>query len=327
MKKNMCEKALRASLLSAVAAAALLSGCGVPEQPFIGMVEADETVVSSMVPGRIQRITVHQGQAVKRGDLLVSLDPKFMDAKIGQAEGMVGAAESRYELAKNGARAEDVKAAKSQRDAAKHQLDLAEKSWARVEALWKDSVISRQQRDETEFKLLAAREQLAMAESRYELAKNGARAEDLQAAKGQRDAAQAALREAKAYGDETALRASFDGEVSKLYMRSGEVVGSGTPVLSMYVPTEAWVALAVREDKLPLFETGSTVEGTVPALGGEKIAFRVASKSALADFATWRASGAKGEFDLRSFELRLEPVAPEARLRPGMSVRFERPGR
>ena len=84
-------------------------------------------------------------------------------------------------------------------------------------------------------------------------------------------------------------------------MRSGEVVGSGTPVLSMYVPTEAWVALAVREDKLPLFETGSTVEGTVPALGGEKIAFKVASKSALADFATWRASGAKGEFDLRSF--------------------------
>ena len=126
----------------------------------------------------------------------------------------------------------------------------------------------------------------------------------------------------RSYGDETALRAPFDGEVSKLYMRSGEVVGSGTPVLSMYVPTEAWVALAVREDKLPLFEIGSTVEGTVPALGGEKIAFKVASKSALADFATWRASGAKGEFDLRSFELRLEPVAPEARLRPGMSVRL-----
>ena len=311
---------INASILSAL----LLSACGTPEQPFVGMVEADETVVSSMVPGRLQRIPVHQGQAVKAGDVLASLDSKFMDAKIGQAEGMVGAAESRYE---NGARAEDVKAAKSQRDAARHQLDLTEKSWARVEALWKDSVISRQQRDETEFKLLAAREQLAMAESRYELAQNGARAEDLQAAKGQRDAAQAALREAKAYGDETALRASFDGEVSKLYMRSGEVVGSGTPVLSMYVPTEAWVALAVREDKLPLFETGSTVEGTVPALGGEKIAFKVASKSALADFATWRASGAKGEFDLRSFELRLEPVAPEARLRPGMSVRFERPGR
>ena len=218
--------------IGALSAIAFFAGCSIESQPLIGMVEAEEVIVSSMIPGRLQKVSVYEGEAVRSGDLLIELDNRFMSAKVDQALGMAGAAESRVELAKSGVRPEDLKAAQSLRDAAQHQLNLAEKSWTRVENLWRDSVISTQKKDEAEFKLLAAREQLVTAESRLEMARKGARREDLKAAQSQHSAALGALREARAYGEETRLVSPISGEISKIFLRAGEVAGSGTPLLS-----------------------------------------------------------------------------------------------
>ena len=99
-------------------------------------------------------------------------------------------------------------------------------------------------------------------------------------------------------------------------------MGAGSPILVLIRPQDTWVALPMREDQLAGIKLGSTMIGRIPALGLDSVAFRVAWLTSMGDFATWRSTNRKGDADLRSFEVRLEPQNRVEGLLPGMTVRF-----
>jgi HlyD family secretion protein len=112
------------------------------------------------------------------------------------------------------------------------------------------------------------------------------------------------------------------GQVVERLVAPGEVVPAGFPVLTIIDPEQAYVIVQVREDHLGAVRMGTVLEAVVPALGAERHPFAVTYLSAMADFATWRATNERGDFDLKTFEVRLRPARPVEGLRPGMTVRL-----
>ena len=100
----------------------------------------------------------------------------------------------------------------------------------------------------------------------------------------------------------------------------GEIVAAGAPIVTIVDPYDQWLIVQVRETDMNHFRKGMTVTGNIPALGDTAVPFSVVVIAPMGDFATWRPTHQKGEFDVRTFEVRLRPDRPLADLRAGMSV-------
>jgi HlyD family secretion protein len=287
-----------------------------------GTVETRHIDIASKIPGRIDSILIREGDHVTKGMLVAKLESKEIDAKVEQARGAMLAAKAKSELAQNAVRPLEIQAAEKLYLQARAQYDLLSKTYERIQKLYADSVISSQERDQIETQFIAAREQMDAAKAKYELAKEGARVEDKVAAQSVLYQAQNALAEAQAYSQELLLKSPIDGEVEKVISDPGEIIASGYPIITLIDTSDVWIVLQVKENRMGMFKMGSVFTGKIPALDDMSVKMKVTFISPMADFATWRPTNQKGEFDVRTFEIHLRPLDPVPGLRAGMTVNF-----
>jgi HlyD family secretion protein len=236
---------------------------------------------------------------------------------------MFDAASSVNDKANKGARSQEVVAAGDQYKMAQSQYSFAEKSFKRVEAMSKDSLVSQQQLDEITFKRDAAFDQMNAAKSIFEMAKEGARIEDKKAAKGQMNAAGGMVSEAKAYYKELEIYAPVSGEISSKLAEESEVMPAGYPLFTIQKLEDIHAVIHVREDFLNDFKMGTEISGKLPAFDNDSQTFKVTYIAPMADFADWIPTADKGRLDMKTFEIHLTPISKIEGLRPGMSINIE----
>ena len=293
---------------------------GEKEDIITGQVEVDEIRIAGKVPERIAEFLVEEGQSVKEGDTLVRIYSPEVLAKLEQAEAAKAAAEAQNQKAIAGARKEQKEGAYELWQKAKAGLEVAEKSFARVEKLFKEGVVPAQKYDEVLAQLKAMQATERAARSQYDMAINGAQREDKMAAQALVARASGAISEVDAYMKESALLAPSAGTVSEIFPHKGELVGTGAPIMNIADYTATRVLCAVREDKLAKIKHGSKLKATVPALGDKAIELSVVKMKDMGSYATWKATKPRDEHDLRTFELTLKPTASIEGLLPGMTV-------
>ena len=284
-----------------------------------GQVEVSEYRVSSKVPGRILEIRVKEGDYVKVGDTLAILDAPEVRAKMEQARGAESAAAAMELKAQNGARQEQIQGAYQLWQQAKAGLEIAEKSYNRIQRLYDEGVMSAQKRDEVYANYKAMEAQCKAAQSQYEMAQNGARREDKLAAAAQVGRARGAVQEVNSYIHETVQIAQMEGEVSDIYPKVGELVGTGSPIMTISLMKDMWGAFNVREDQLGNLAVGTVVDAFVPAFN-KTVKMKVYYLKDQGTYAVWKATKANGQYDLKTFEVKARPIEPFEGLRPGMSL-------
>jgi HlyD family secretion protein len=284
-----------------------------------GQVEVSEYRVSSKVPGRILEIRVKEGDYVKVGDTLAILDAPEVRAKMEQARSAEDAAAALELKAQNGARQEQIQGAYQVWQQAKAGLEIAEKSYQRIQRLFDEGVVSAQKRDEVYANYKAMEAQCKAAESQYQMAQNGARREDKLAAAAQVGRAKGAVQEVNSYIHETVQIAQMEGEVSSIYPKVGELVGTGSPIMTISMMQDMWGSFNVREDQLNGMQVGSTIKAFVPAFNKE-VEMKVYYLKDQGSYAVWKATKANGQYDLKTFEVRARPTEKFEGLRPGMSL-------
>lgn len=215
-----------------------------------GQAETTDYRVSSKVPARVLELRVSEGDFVHRGDTLVCLEAPDINAKLSQAEAAYAAANAQEEKTKNGIRAEQVQQVYEMWQKAKAGLDVAKKSFGRISRLFEEGVMTEQKRDEARanYDAMVASERAAHVQ--YDMAVNGSRREDKEAAKAQRQRAQGAVREVASYVSETVLCATSDGYVTEVFPEVGELVGTGAPIMNISCTNDAWFTFNIREDIL-----------------------------------------------------------------------------
>ena len=292
---------------------------GNKEEVLQGQVEVNEYRVASKVPGRILEIRVKEGDYVKAGDTLVIIDAPDVMAKQAQAESAESAASAMDEMARNGARQEQIRAAFEVLQQTKAGLEIAEKSYNRVQRLFDEGVMSEQKRDEAFANYKAMEAQMKAAQSQYDMARNGARREEKMAAAAQVQRAKGAVAEVNSYVHEMVQVATQDGEVSEIFPEVGELVGTGSPIMTISLMKDVWASFNVREDQLGSMAVGQTIHAFVPAFNKD-MDFKVYYMKDQGSYATWKATKANGQYDLKTFEVKAKPVKEYEGLRPGMSV-------
>ncbi len=284
-----------------------------------GEVVATSIKISSKVPGRIDTIFVEEGQAVKAGEPLFALKTPEVDAKLRQAQAVRNAAGAQEEKAKKGARSQEITALYNVWQKAEAGYTLANQTYQRAEKLYNSGVIPAQKMDEASANLKAMDATRRAAKSQYELAKEGARNEDKKAASALFDQANAVVDEVTSLMSDARQNAPIDAEVSSVIAEQNELVGTGFPIITLVNLNDIYVTFNVKETLLPKLEKGTVVKGYVPGTD-ETIDLVVDKLAVQADYATWSATRTKGDFDIRTFEVKMRPKNATKQLRPGMSV-------
>lgn len=274
-----------------------------------GEVEVKTVDLSSKLTGRVLKINVKKGDTVKNGDVLIELDTPEIDAKAEQVNATLALALAQQDKVNNGARSEQIAMAKA-------SYDLAKKTYDRLNRLHKEGVIPTQKLDEAQAKYQAAKDN-------YNMLVTGSRVEDKASAMANVKRAQGANAEVNSYLKENKIVSPIDGVITEITVEEGELVGAGYPIVTVVDNNDCWVTFNLREDLLTKIKNGTELNVKIPAVGKDTIKFRVNYISVMGNFATWRATKAKGDFDMKTFEVRAVPVEPINDLRAGMSALFD----
>ena len=274
-----------------------------------GEVEVKTVDLSSKLTGRVLKINVKKGDKVKKGDVLIELDTPEIDAKAEQVNATLALALAQQDKVNNGARSEQIAMAKA-------SYDLAKKTYDRLNRLHKEGVIPTQKLDEAQAKYQAAKDN-------YNMLVTGSRVEDKASAMANVKRAQGANAEVNSYLKENKIVSPIDGVITEITVEEGELVGAGYPIVTVVDNNDCWVTFNLREDLLTKIKNGTELNVKIPAVGKDIIKFRVNYISVMGNFATWRATKAKGDFDMKTFEVRAVPVEPINDLRAGMSALFD----
>ena len=288
-----------------------------------GEADASEIRISGKVPGRIHEFKAEEGSQVKVGDTLVIIDSPELSAKLEQANAAENAAQAQNKKAIKGARKELIFGAYEMYQKALVGVDISKKSYDRVQRLFDKGVIPAQKRDEAEAQYKAAVATSNAAKSQYEMAINGAESEDKEATLALVNRAKGAVNEVKSYLKEITLVSPINGEVTEVFPKCGELVGTGAPIMNIVDLNDIWFTFNVREDLLGELKIGKTFSVKVPALNNQVVEVKVNYIKALASYATWKATKTTGQFDVKTFEVRARPVSAVKDLRPGMTALFE----
>lgn len=311
-----------AAVIGAVVIVALVGLLAIHPQKEMIMGEADATEyrVSNMVPGHIDQIFVEEGNLVRAGDTLAHVSSRQIDAKMMQATAARSAASAQSRKAKGGARDQQVQMAYQVWQKAQAAVEVYRKSYERVKGLYEKGVVSAQKYDEVDAQYKAAQADCAAAEQQYLMAKEGAQREDIDAAAALVGRASGAVAEVQSYLDDSYLIAPCDGEVVEIYVKMGDLIGTGSPVMSILDMSDNWFNFSVREDLLSDIRTGEEVQVEIPALGKDTYPAEVRRVQTMASYATWRATKTNGQYDVKSFDVKVVPTKPIKGLYPGMTA-------
>lgn len=292
---------------------------GKTDEVIQGEVEVGEYRVSCKLPARVVEIRVKEGDFVHKGDTLAILEIPEMNAQEKVAQSTEAATQALSNLTEEGARREAIQSAQQLVVQAKAATDVAKKTYDRMQNLFSEGVMSQQKRDEAKAAWEVALAHENAMKSQYEMAKNGARTEEKKAAQSQANAAKHAVDVVRSVLKETEQVAAVDGEVSDIYPKEGELVGMGSPILSISMMKDMWGTFNVREDQLNGLKVGDTFTAFSPAFNKE-LKLKVFEIKDEGSYAVWKATKSNGQYDLKTFEVKARPINPFDGLRPGMSL-------
>jgi multidrug resistance efflux pump len=309
----------------------------------IGTVDANEVEVSSKIPGRIQTLTVEEGQQVKAGQLIAVIESNDLKAAYDAAQATVASQryklneteeterQTRGETSSAAINAEaQVRAAKAALAQAKAQLDHQQADTRRTVALAKQGIMSAQASEEAETSLQAnqaavesAKENVAAAEASL----RQARAHELQTDVAARTVAstRGQFQNAEALADQADVELGYskvfspiDGVVNVWAARQGEVVTAGETIVTIMDLTQTWVYAPLPETQADIVQLGDTLRVVMPS--GASVEGKVIAKSAEADFATQRDINGGRKRDIKTVQLKLLIPNPGERFVPGMTA-------
>jgi len=281
------------------------------EKPLVlsGTVEARDAEVGSLVGGRVTAVRVDEGATVRKGQVLVELEPDFLDEQIRSQRGRVAAARADLTMALRGPRVEDIARARA-------EAERTERERARLEKLAADGVAPQRDFDAALAAARQARETLLEKE-------RGSRPEEIEAARAAVAREEGQLAYLERQRQDLTVRAPADGVLQTIDLRPGDLVGAGQPVATILEPDQIWVRVYVPEPRLGLVRAGQKAHIRVDTFPGRDYPGRVVEI---------RQRGEYTPRNIQTLEQRMDQVFgvkvaidPNPDIKPGMAatVRLE----
>ncbi|MCC4234207.1 EmrA/EmrK family multidrug efflux transporter periplasmic adaptor subunit [Sphingobium soli] len=256
-------------------------------------VNAEMAQVTPLIGAQAIDVLVSDTQSVKKGDILVKLDPTNAQIAVAQAEADLAEARRRFRqtdatsdslAAQVQARSADIVQARAQLTTAQADLEKARVDLQRREALVADGAVSGDEVTAAQTAYASARAALRLAQAGVKTAEatRGAATGQLEAnqalVRGSTEdtdpavlAAKARLESAKLDLERTTIRAPIDGVVTKRQVQVGQRVAQGSPIMSIVPISQVYVDANFKEKQLRGVRIGMPAKVTSDLYGGDVV--------------------------------------------------------
>jgi HlyD family secretion protein len=285
-----------------------------------GEVDATRLDIAARVDGRVKDIPVERGQNVPANAILVRIDNPETLAKIEQMKAAKAVAEAQLANVLVGTRVETIAARKAEMERAQAAVVLAQKTFDRTHTLTEQGNAPQARLDQVTDALHEAERGLDQAKSAYEQAVNGYTKEERAIAKANVEKTEADIQSVQSVIDQLAVYAPVASQIYQRNVEPGEYVSPGVPLVTLIDLADLWIHFDLREDLVKGLKVGDKFDVRIPALDDRRVTVEVKLIATKGEYASWRATRATGDFDLRTFSIRAYPVQPIPKLRPGMSA-------
>ena len=291
-------------------------------QPLLvqGEVDATRLDIAARVDGRVAEIPVERGQDVAAGAVLVRIDNPETIAKNEQALAARIVAEAQLANINVGTRPEVIAARKAELERAQASVVLAQKTYDRVSQLAEHGNAPIARLDQATDSLHEDQRAVDQAQSAYDQAVNGYTKEEHEIAEANVGKAIADIKAVQSIIDQMVVYAPVASQVYQRNVEPGEYVSPGVPLVTLIDLSDLWIHFDLREDLVKTIKVGDRFDVRIPALADRRITVEVKLIATKGEYASWRATRATGDFDLRTFSIRAYPVDKVPELRPGMSA-------
>lgn len=282
-----------------------------------GTMEGKDVTVSSQVSGIVKKILKNEGDEVKTGDIILQIDSSEYILQLKQSEALLIQAKAQYDLAKKGARNEDIVSAKEASETARANYESAKKDFDRFVELFKSNSITSKQYDDAKTRLSVTEGQYKQTQENYKKVQNGSRPEELELAKGRYDqiAAQTELTRKKVR--DCSIKATSNGTITKISVDEGELVNPGAQVAKLTDLNEVTMKIFVKETDLGNVKLGQHVGIVVDSFPDSTINGSITFISNSAEF-TPKNIQSKDDRVKLVFQVKLTIPNPEQKLKAGM---------
>jgi HlyD family secretion protein len=304
------------------AVAALSTWYLVRPEPLLvqGEVDATRFDIAARVDGRVAQVPVERGQDVAGGAVLVRIDNPETIAKNEQALAAKVVAEAQLANINVGTRAEVIAAHKAALERGEASVVLAQKTYDRISQLAEHGNAPIARLDQATDTLHESQRVVDQARQAYEQAVNGYTKEEHAIAVANVGKALADIKAVQSIIDQMVVYAPVASQVYQRNVEPGEYVSPGVPLVTLIDLNDLWIHFDLREDLVRTLKVGDRFGVRIPALNGRRITVEVKLIATKGEYASWRATRATGDFDLRTFSIRAYPVDKVPELRPGMSA-------
>jgi HlyD family secretion protein len=282
-----------------------------------GTIEATEIRVSSSVSGKLVSMKAREGDLVRAGDSIASIDHAALDIKLGEAQAGVELARAQLDLLLVGARSEDLAQAEAALVSARETAKIARADAQRTAELFAGGSATQKQKDEAESRAAQAEAQEKAAEQALRKLTSGARPEELRAAKARLDQAEWALRAVRKQIEDCSVTAPISGIVSKRLAEPGELVTTGSGLITLIDPESLSLTIYVPETVLGSISLGMKAEIRIDSAPHRSFYGQVSHIASKAEF-TPKNVQTKDERVKQVFAVKLELGSGEGILKPGM---------
>jgi HlyD family secretion protein len=291
-------------------------------QPLLvqGEVDATRYDIAARVDGRVGEVPVERGQNVAAGAVLVRIDNPETIAKNNQALAARIVAEAQLANVNVGTRPEVIAERKAELERAQASVVLAQKTYDRVSQLAEHGNAPIARLDQATDSLHEGQRAVDEAQSAYDQAVNGYTKEEHEIAEASVGKAIADIKAVQSTIDQMVVYAPVASQVYQRNVEPGEYVAPGVPLITLINLDDLWIHFDLREDLVKSLKVGDRFDVRIPALGDRRIPVEVKLIATKGEYASWRATRATGDFDLRTFSIRAYPVDKVPELRPGMSA-------
>jgi HlyD family secretion protein len=285
-----------------------------------GEVDATRFDIAARVDGRVATIPVERGQNVPAGAVLVKIDNPETLAKDQQALAAKIVAEAQLANIKVGTRAEVIAARKAELERAQSSVVLAQKTFDRVSQLAEHGNAPIARLDQATDTLHESQRNTDQAKSAYEQAVHGYTKEEHEIAVAAVKKAAADIDAEQSIIEQMVVYAPVASQVYRRNVEPGEYVSPGVPLITLIDLNDMWIHFDLREDLVKNLKVGDRFDVRIPALADRRVTVEIKLIATKGEYASWRATRATGDFDLRTFSIRAYPVDKVPELRPGMSA-------
>lgn len=285
-----------------------------------GEVDAPEVIVASKAKGRVIERHIERGDDVKAGQLMITLESPELNAQVAALEAAKAQAQAQLDLSLHGTREESIRNLEAVLSQAKVEASNASRDYQRISAVANQGYVSATELDNARRSRDVASQRVRARQAELDEAKNGDRIELRHKYTAAVQQAEQQLIELKIQQDDLQVKAPVEGEVGPIPAEIGELFNANSPLATLIRIPDAYFVYNLREDILADIRKGDRITIMVPALGNKEVEAEIRYIAPMGDYATKRATRATGDFDLKTFEIRLYPVTPIEGLRPGMSA-------